>query len=529
VIGMATGFLIVLTVVLIAAACYVGLLLVRRSRPATQTPPTPTVGDLVRRRSAPPEEDLSGTDLFAPNDPRTVGAAVPPADGPESSGTGPSATGVVVPHPAFPPAATPPGGVEAGDAPWRRAARMMGSEPGAAWETAPVPVVPAVQPVRETAQAGDPVEAGRTAVLDVPAPVGSHRVEAAPAAVVAVPVGSHREEAGTGAVVAVPEQADAPVDEPSISEADGPLDVRTSTGPVPVTVHEAPAHETPADEAPADETPADETASHETPAVTAVAAVPTPVDPTADDAPAAPSRPLSDPDLTPLMGIPVIRPVAEAPAPQPGAVDVRPEPEPERQPVTPRLSRPSTIDDEVVSFLPANPAPPAAVTGSPQPVWFRVVRRDGEPVEGVVVTLLDDHGREADVTKTATDGGGELHAPHGGWFLMIASADGFQPRAVTLAVDERPVEIALLLPRSATVAGAVRDEGAPVAGTRVVAFQEGEVVDEFVTDRDGGFRFDDLAEGVYAVSASGARGSAVGRVTLTEGADVQLDLDLRRP
>lgn len=451
---MATGILIVLTVVLVAAACYVGLLLVRRSRPATQPDPSQTVGDLVRRRSPPPEEDLSGTDLFTPKDPQAVGAAPPPADEPASSGSGAGATGVVLPDPT-PPVTTPPGGVEVGDAPWRRAARMMGSEPGAAWETAPIPVVAAVP-------ATDPAEAARTAVLDVPAPVGSHR-----------------QEAGPTTVVAVPEQADAPFDE-----------------------------------LPVDETPA-------------VAADPAPVDSAADDVPAAgPSRPLSDPDLTPLMGIPVIRPLAESPAPPPAAVD--PEPAPEPAPVTPRLSRPSPIDDEVVSFLPVRPAPRAAVTGSPQPVWFRVVRRDGEPVEGVVVTLLDDHGREADLTKTATDGGGELHAPHGGWFLMIASADGFQPRAVTLAVDEHPVEIALLLPRSATVTGAVRDDGAPVAGTRVVAFQEGEVVDEFVTDRDGGYRFDDLAEGVYALSASGAHGSALGRVTLSEGADVQLDLNLRR-
>ena len=189
------------------------------------------------------------------------------------------------------------------------------------------------------------------------------------------------------------------------------------------------------------------------------------------------------------------------------------------------------IDDEVVSLLPATGSsrPRAAVTGSAQPIWFRVVRRDGEPVGGVLVTLLDDHGQEADATKTATDGGGELRAPHGGWFLMIASADGFQPRAVTLAVDEKPVEIALLLPRSSTIAGVVRSGGAPATGTRVVAFQEGEVVDELVTDPDGGYRFDDLAEGVYALSAVGVKGSVVERVTVSEGADVPLDLDLRRP
>jgi hypothetical protein len=193
----------------------------------------------------------------------------------------------------------------------------------------------------------------------------------------------------------------------------------------------------------------------------------------------------------------------------------------------------ATADDETIVLLPATvarPAPPAlpAVAGSPQPVWFRVVRRDGEPVGGVVVALLDDRGHEVDVTKTATDGGGELHAPRAGRFLMIASADGFQPRAVTLAVDDQPVEVALLLPRSASVGGAVREYGAPAAGARVVAHQEGEVVDEIVTDREGGYRLDDLAEGVYVLSASGgpARGAAVSRVRLSEGSDVHLDLDL---
>ena len=96
---------------------------------------------------------------------------------------------------------------------------------------------------------------------------------------------------------------------------------------------------------------------------------------------------------------------------------------------------------------------------------------------------------------------------------MIASADGYQPRAATLTVDEQPVEIALLLPRSAVVAGAVRAGGAAGPGRRVVVRQEGEVVDEIVTDGDGGYRFDDLAEGVYAVAASARPGAPWRRVT----------------
>jgi hypothetical protein len=274
----------------------------------------------------------------------------------------------------------------------------------------------------------------------------------------------------------------------------------------------------------------------------------------------APSRPLSDPDLTPLMGIPVVRPLSPSPTPRPApasaapahpdadpaADDVRsadaapavdepdPAPEPEEAAtgpvaVVPPLPswRTAPTDDDVVSMLvPASDTPPRVVTGSPQPVWFRVVRRDGEPVGGAVVTLLDDRGVEVDATKTATDGGGELHAPHGGRFMMIASGEGFQPRAAILGVDDRPVEVALLLPRSAVVAGAVRADGTPVPGARVVAHQEGEVVDQVHTDRDGGYRLADLAEGCYMLSAASPRGGAVRLVTLSEGAEERLDLDL---
>ena len=124
---MATGILFALTVVLVAAACYVGLLrLVRRSRPAASAERPRTVGDLVRGRSAAPEdlaggEDLSGDDLFTPKDPR-VKPVVPPAPDDAPAPTGGSSVEVAAPRPTPRPAATPPGGVEVGDAPWRRAA-----------------------------------------------------------------------------------------------------------------------------------------------------------------------------------------------------------------------------------------------------------------------------------------------------------------------------------------------------------------------------------------------------------------------
>ena len=195
-------------------------------------------------------------------------------------------------------------------------------------------------------------------------------------------------------------------------------------------------------------------------------------------APEPVSRPLSDPDLTPLMGIPIIRPVAvDAPAapvavpevphvPEPAVPDVPPV---EFPAPSPRVTDTLVADDDVVFLQPSAPTGTFPVVrhevaaGSPQPVWFRVVRRDGEPVPAAVVALLDDHGREVDTAKTAVDGGGELHSPHAGRFLMIVSADGYQPRAAILSVDDKPVELALLLPRLGRGRrhGALRGRGGP--------------------------------------------------------------------
>jgi Carboxypeptidase regulatory-like domain len=630
---MATVILVLLAIALILAAAYVGLLLLRRTRPTLppESDGPSTVGDLVRQRSE-PQDDLSGNDLFTPNEPsNTAGAAVPPAaDAPHPDPAAGHPGEVSVPRTPGPPPSTPPGGVEAGDAPWRRAARMMGAEPGGAWETAPLPVVP----VAEAASVAQADEAGRTAVIAAPAPerpdaavheaVASRSASGGPFLGDTVPGDTDPDEAGRTAVIAVPAQggtvervsdeASGPSSTqvsgpaPTTDDADGPgraeavrdvvagpaLTLAAPTEaiaarPVALAAVDPPADLAPATDldaalpaagsgspepAPAAARPAPTTAAVWTlPASAGPAPAAAPDEPTASPSPVAhrpaprpaptvpdvsdtPSRPLSDPEMTPLMGIPIVRPLAADPlppaAPSPpaasapvasapsGSTPAVPEPDPvaalvdltvaEPTPaVTPPMTRSSAASDDEVVWMQSATIPderPTVTTGSPQPVWFRVVRRDGEPVGGAVVSLLDDHGREADATKTATDGGGELHAPHRGRFLMIASAEGFQPRAALLTVEEQPVEIALLLPRSACVAGAVRADDAPLAGARVVARQEGEVVDEIVTDRDGGYRFDDLAEGGYALTVTHAHGSAVRLLTLSEGTDLRLDLDL---
>ena len=92
---MTTVILVGLIVVLLAAAAYVGVLLLRRTRsapdasePGGERPRT--VADLVRRR-ADPADDLSGPELFAPVVPRQDGVAVP--DAPEAPEVVPAALG----------------------------------------------------------------------------------------------------------------------------------------------------------------------------------------------------------------------------------------------------------------------------------------------------------------------------------------------------------------------------------------------------------------------------------------------------
>ena len=144
---MTTVILVGLIVVLLAAAAYVGVLLVRRTRsaPAEAEPGgrrpsararwrTWSSGAPVDEPADDPAAELSGDELFVPAGSaagrgRRAGRPAPvPAE--------PAAARSAVPQPA-----TPAGGLEIGDAPWRRAARMTGAEPGGAWETAPFPVV----------------------------------------------------------------------------------------------------------------------------------------------------------------------------------------------------------------------------------------------------------------------------------------------------------------------------------------------------------------------------------------------------
>ena len=456
---MTTVVLVGLAAVLVLLAA--GIVLasrIQRLRPHSTVRPlrSRTVGDLVRERygstvgailmSDHPEPSTAATaPLFTPPTPFRRGQATEPA-------------GRTAPEPAVFEAARHvlEDGVDAGDAPWRRADRMMGREPGASWETAPTPLVPQQEPAPTDSES--PVEPPATAGSSKPADVSA------------------------------PVEPLNPAERPDPPQRQDPTQPQADTPP-------------PVDTAPSGSEPAPRTAGggRDRPPTAA-----SPVTPTVSSL-----RVMPDPEMTPLMGIPVFRASTEVPTPLPRVAVAR-------------------VDEQVVSLLPASHPRPVLVviSGTPQTVWFRVVDRDGESVPDALVALFDDRGTEVDTAKTATDGSGDLAAPHSGRFLLVARADGFQPRAATVTVDDGPVELALLLPRSCRVVGCVRVGGKPLEDARVVASHEDEVVDEADTDRNGSFSFDDLVEGSYTLSVTHPHGSATIRIRVAEGVEQPHVVDL---
>lgn len=169
---------------------------------------------------------------------------------------------------------------------------------------------------------------------------------------------------------------------------------------------------------------------------------------------------------------------------------------------------------------------PAAASG--QPVRFRVRRQDGGVVAGAVLTLCDDRSRAAAAATADRDGCGDLHAPQRAGYLLIATAPGHQPSAVALTIDDAPIEVKVLLARSAGLSGTVHSENGPVPDARVLLIQGCDLVDTAHCDAAGAYRLKDLAAGEYCLSATATGCAPISmELQVAEGADIRHDVFLR--
>ncbi|WP_329077607.1 DHA2 family efflux MFS transporter permease subunit [Streptomyces niveus] len=144
------------------------------------------------------------------------------------------------------------------------------------------------------------------------------------------------------------------------------------------------------------------------------------------------------------------------------------------------------------------------------PVHGVVRGGEGGAVPRAAVTLISPAGRQLGRAVAGDDGGYTLDAPESGSYVLIASADGFQPQAATVAVGAEPLAYDILLAGTSGLTGSVRGaEGdTPVEGAMVVvADVRGDVLATGKSGPGGEFAFAELLPGsvTVAVNATGFR------------------------
>ncbi|MGW2948610.1 MFS transporter [Streptomyces eurythermus] len=178
----------------------------------------------------------------------------------------------------------------------------------------------------------------------------------------------------------------------------------------------------------------------------------------------------------------------------------------------------------------ATVAEPGAGRGG-TPVHGFVRGAESAPVPQAAVTLISLSGRQLGRSVAQADGSYALDAPGTGSYVLIASADGYQPQASTIVVGEEPVSYDILLSGTSGLTGVVRAAGSalPVKDAMVIVTDvRGDLLATTATGEQGDFALTDLVPGTVtvAVNASGYRPRALPvEVGATGVTRIEVDLD----
>lgn len=207
----------------------------------------------------------------------------------------------------------------------------------------------------------------------------------------------------------------------------------------------------------------------------------------------------------------------------------------------PSLTAPAPVvgATEALATATASAAPMTAVAtiaepgsgGDGTPVHGFVRGAESAPVPGAAVTLISLAGRQLGRSVAQADGSYALAAPGTGSYVLIASADGYQPQASTVVVGEEALSYDLLLSGTSGLTGVVRASGSalPVKDAMVIVTDvRGDLLATAATGEQGEFAFTDLVPGpvTVAVNAGGFRPRALPvEVAATGITRVGVDLD----
>ncbi|MFJ2771659.1 MFS transporter [Streptomyces sp. NPDC087300] len=156
-----------------------------------------------------------------------------------------------------------------------------------------------------------------------------------------------------------------------------------------------------------------------------------------------------------------------------------------------------------------------AVTGSGDgpgqlggiPVHGFVRGAESAPVPQAAVTLISLGGRQLGRAVAQGDGAYAVDAPGAGSYVLIASADGFQPQASTVVVGAEPLAYDLLLSGTSGLSGVVRNADSKLAvhGAMVIVTDvRGDVLATGVSGEQGEFTFAELVPGTVTVAVNAA-------------------------
>ncbi|WP_019929189.1 MFS transporter [Nocardia sp. BMG111209] len=150
---------------------------------------------------------------------------------------------------------------------------------------------------------------------------------------------------------------------------------------------------------------------------------------------------------------------------------------------------------------------PVAVPDSPHedghPLIGHIRRDDGHPVPAAVLTLIDPLGRQVARAVCRSDGEYRIAAPDHAGYVLIVSALGHRPAAMSVTVGERPQTLDITLPGAAEVSGVVRSgRGDLLSGATVtLTDSHGEVIGTVVTGEDGRYVCHGVIPGHYTLVA----------------------------
>ncbi|MER5749529.1 MFS transporter [Streptomyces sp. NPDC002088] len=169
--------------------------------------------------------------------------------------------------------------------------------------------------------------------------------------------------------------------------------------------------------------------------------------------------------------------------------------------------------------------------GGGTPVRGFVRGAESAPVPRAAVTLISLAGRQLGRSVAQADGSYGVDAPGAGSYVLIASADGYQPQASTIVVNDEPVAYDILLSGTSGLSGVVRgaETSLPVKDAMVIVTDvRGDLLATAATGEQGEFSFAELVPGTVtlAVNAAGYRPRAlpveVGGTGVTR---IEVDLD----